>query len=79
MLRALVAAALTAAVVTPAVAQQPDPAIAIYRQLLSEANDRVAAMGGHNASLDAKVKELTKALDEEKAKAAKLADKPGEK
>jgi len=59
------------ALASPAAAQSPplDPVVAGYQQLLTEANGRVAALIGQAATLDAKVKELTKALEEEKAKA----------
>jgi phage shock protein A len=71
---ALIGVALMLAAPAFAQQQQPDPAAAVYKQLLSEANDRVAALAPIAATLDAKVKELTKALEEEKAKT-----KPAEK
>jgi cytochrome c-type biogenesis protein CcmH/NrfG len=48
-------------------AQQPDdPRIAIYRQLLSEANDRVVAALGQNQTLEAQNKQLKADLDKAK-------------
>lgn len=70
MMKSAILAAALAVLAGAAHAQQsppPDP----YRTLLIEANDRVATLAGQVHALDAKVKELAKALEDEKAKAGK--------
>lgn len=59
-------------------AQQPpvDPTAAAYRQLLSEANDRVVGMAGQVQKLEQQVQILTKQLDEAKKHVAADAKPP---
>lgn len=52
--------ALSLALASPAVAQEVPPALAGYRQLLSEANDRVANLLGENAKLNAELEKSKK-------------------
>lgn len=58
---------------------QIDPAAAQYRQGLIEANDKLAAANKQVQALDAKVKELTKALEDEEARTKPATDKPADK
>lgn len=65
---------LSAAALTlpwPAAAQQQteDPRLSVARELLGARDAQIIALGAQAISLDARVKELTKALEEEKAKA----------
>lgn len=61
-----------ALIAAPALAQQPDPAVVIatYKMLLSEANDRIAAMNAQSNALQKELElsksELSKAKGEQK-------------
>ncbi len=58
----------------PALAQQPpqDPVAATYRQLLTEANDRIVTLAAQAQRLETEKANLAKQLEEAK----KAADKP---
>ena len=77
--RTLILAALIA---SPALAQQApaDPVAATYAQLLGEANGRVANLSAEVSRDQAKIADLQKQLDAEKAKSAPKPDStPGGK
>jgi len=71
MIRTLAAILVALAFPLAVAAQQQaeDPKLSIARELLSARDAQIIALGAQAITLDAKVKELTKALEEEKAKA----------
>ncbi len=66
---------LSLAVALPAGAQQPDDAkVATYRDLLTEANDRLTTINAKAMGLQEQVKALTVERDKLKAEAAKAVE-----